>query len=236
MRNNIAVLAGQKGTGKTTLARELVAQAPRVVVIDPMGEYGLESGCSPVWGFEAACEALLDAEPRSRFRLSLRSEDTDDLLDLLGLAWDMPGILLTVEEATLFCGPTTLPPEISRLLRYGRHRAIDQLYVTQRIAEISRTMTALADHVITFRQTEPGDLDHLRRRGFDPLAVMALGVDPRDPRKSQVLAVGDRDALPWPVVIRLRPERAPQLPLDERAEPDLDSAPESQLEGPEDES
>lgn len=68
-------------------------------------------------------------------------------------------VLAGIEEAARFCGPGHMPDALDRVIRLGRHRRLDVLWVTQRLSEVSRTLTAMTDvFVIVGAVTEPRDL------------------------------------------------------------------------------
>lgn len=194
--NTIVSVFGRKGSGKTTLALELCQEHERVVVIDSTGEYPFEIS----EGFEACAVALERAEERDRFRLSLRGS-LEDLLDALEVCNDLTRALVVVEETSFYCSPSDLPEPLSRLVRYGRHRELDQLYISRRAAEVSRDLTAQSDVIVTFNQREPRDLDYLARvAGADVSAVRELP-------PYRVAAWGDVHKFPLAVWERLEGEQ-----------------------------
>lgn len=214
-RNTIETILGRKGYGKTTLAAELLEDERRAIVLDTMGGYGHVVD-RVVWGFDASVEAMLQASKERRFRLALRVYEQDEWLGLLDMAWELEDYLLVVEETSIVCGtPPFLHGELSKLVRFGRHRQISQIYIARRPTEIPRDLTAQSDHVITFQQTEPRDLQFLQALGFDPTQVAGLP-------KYRVAAIdhtNGEDPLPLPVTKRLFQQR---LPLKQA--PPLDSS------------
>lgn len=175
VQNLILFVAGRKGSGKTTLALQVAHDAPRVFVLDTIGQYGPEHGYVVAFGLDECVRAMLDARERERFKVSLRSGSVDDMLDLMRLAYEIPHHLLVVEEVSFYCSPNRLPDELSTLIRYGRHRAIDQLYIARRPFEVHRDVTAQADVGVSFVQHEPNDVAYLRAvAGPGAVAVMRL--------------------------------------------------------------
>lgn len=162
--NTVTTVLGRKGSGKTTLVQEIIREHPRAVMFDPCGEYGANVGARIVTGFPAAARALADVSrrPRERWRLSLRVDDLEDQLALLRIAWYLERYLLVIEEAGELCTPQHLPPEISRLLRMGRHHRISQVYVGQRPSTVHRLVTSQSDLIVSFQQHEERDVDYLR--------------------------------------------------------------------------
>lgn len=190
MDNTIISVFGRKGSGKTELVKRSVQEHARVVVLDTLGEYPFEV----VTGFDACLAALEAAEERPRFRLSLRCADLQDMLELAGVVYELTNICLVVEETSFYCSSSALPDELSQLVRYGRHRQIDQFYVSRRPAEIARDLTAQSDLIVSFTQSEPRDLDYLARvAGRD---VSALRTLPR----YRVCAWGDLSKAPLAVL------------------------------------
>ena len=188
---------GRKGFGKTTLATELIAGQPRVVVLDMLGGYG-HAVTDVVWERDPAIEALLIASKKPRFQLALRMVSQDDMLDVLDMAFELEDYLLVVEETSLVCGtPPYLHRELAQLVRFGRHRRISQIYIARRPTELPRDLTAMSDLLVTFNQKEPRDLQYLAENGFDPDIVARLP-------KFMVAAQGDVD-LPEPIRRRMSP-------------------------------
>jgi len=195
--NLVASFFGQKGSGKSTLVREIMLDRERVFFVDTVGEARAADGFEIVFGFEPCVNAMLAAAKRERFRLALRCQHTDDMLKLCTMAYEVPRQLTVVEETSFYCSPSYLPPELSTLIRYGRHREIDQFYVARRPSEIHRDLTANSDLVVSFHQHEPRDVAYLRAIGGPQAeAVRALP-------KYRVLAWGDLERAPLAVISRL---------------------------------
>jgi len=166
MQNRVQVIVGRKGSGKSTLVAEIMASEPRVICIDSMAEYDRLPGgrrMEVLEGTDACLDAIVEAdERRSSFRLACRTLDVDENLDLLGVAYHCPGTMIVVEESSLYCSPQSFPREIAQLIRYGRHKQLDLVFVARRPAELHRDLTANADVLVTFQQQEPRDLEYLR--------------------------------------------------------------------------
>jgi DNA helicase HerA-like ATPase len=169
VQNTVTVLVGRKGTGKSTLVSEIIAERPCVWVIDSMGEYDEKRGkCEVIFWDEdeSSPDRVLASSRKREFRLSIRALGTDDNLDAMrlcyALAEERRNSLLVVEETSLYVSPVSLPDEIAALVRYGRHRELDLVFVARRPAELHRDLTANADCLVTFQTQEPRDLDYLR--------------------------------------------------------------------------
>lgn len=204
MADNVIIsIFGRKGSGKTTLARRIIREYPRVIVIDTVGQY---PEMEVVFGRESILDRLLRANKERAFRLSLRSGQTEDLLDALEVCYEIPHVMLVIEEAGFYCSPTLIPDAVSKLVRYGRHRAISQIYIAQRPSALHRDMTSQSDLIVSFVQTEPRDVDYLRA------TVGPEAEDVRTLKGHDFRAWGDLSKAPLPILEReLRAARSPRL-------------------------
>jgi len=206
--NLISTVVGRKGMGKSFLTRKIVAEAPRAIILDTLGEYD-GRGMDVVWGRDRSIRAMAAAAKKRRYKLALRGLDEDEMLDALEMVYEIPDSLVVVEEASMVCRASFLPREMAQLVRYGRHREISQLYIARRPSELPRDLTAQSDLVITLQQKEPRDILYLRATGFDEGELIALSRLPDDKARGYILVHGDLAAAPLPVLEQL----ARQKPL-----------------------
>lgn len=206
--NTILVIFGRKGSGKTELTRKIIKEHPRVFAIDTLAEYGhkgSERGFRVCEGKQACMDAMLSVKDHRAYKLALRCIPLEDNLALLDLCYEFPRSLVVVEETSLYARPTYLPDEIAKLVRYGRHRQIDQIYIARRPSEVHRDLTAQADLVISFEQREPRDVKYLRDvAGEEAEQVQNL------PRY-KVLAFGDYEKMPIAVGEQLHRPQEKQI-------------------------
>lgn len=192
MQNTIASVFGRKGSGKSTLVLEITREFRRVLVLDYLGEYGAAEGFTVCEGFEACVNALVRWAHRPRFALSLRVDEVHEALALLTVAWEIEGgFLLVVEESSWLCSPSSLPRELAKFVRMGRHREVSQLYVAQRPAMVHRDVTSQSDVIVSFQQHEKRDIAFLEAsilgerandvRTLAPFAIIAGGVEAKYP-------------------------------------------------------
>jgi hypothetical protein len=162
----IAACFGRRGTGKTTLAREIVHHQARLIVWDYLGEYGplvfRSNGNLP------ALDEYLRAMRNEQFaaaRYIPHTGEVEEFEDFCALVYRLgQNSVLVVEEAAAICQPSFLPPNFGRIVRQGRHRGLGLVWCTQRLNEVSRTLTSLTDAWAGFSTSEPADLTALAAR------------------------------------------------------------------------
>jgi len=146
-----AFVTGRRGSGKTTLVQQMVERSRRVVVFDPLGQYGREFH----WPMATNIRELHDFVARfwrDPFRIAYTAPG-DFVTELHRLAlylWeamrpydtgrDRHMLVLVVEEMNLSVPVHKLPATrrgFERLVLQGRHRGIEIIGVSQRPALVS---------------------------------------------------------------------------------------------------
>ena len=161
LHNIIRTILGHKGYGKTTLVKTKVMEERRtrgrVLVVDTMAEFA-----------DVTLRVnLRDAARYMRndgFALSvvIMAEDEDALDDVCALAWNTRDMLVVLDEASRWQTPSYIPSALRRLLSYGRHAELDQIYSARRPTELHRLSTSECDFLDCFAMREPRDLAYLR--------------------------------------------------------------------------
>lgn len=165
LQNVIAGISGQKGHGKSTYLRELVAEEKSLVVIDTLGEH--REWCPECPGRSIAEQVEMLAEPPDAFRWSfmLAPDKAEEHLDWLAKAAYRAGdMTFVLEETDYFSSANSDAEGVDLLTRYGRHRGINLIWVTRNMAHISRQLTSQTDAFVLFRQSEPIYIDTLAKR------------------------------------------------------------------------
>jgi hypothetical protein len=171
----IRVCLGIRGYGKTTAARALSRDAPRLLAFDPFGEHD----ALRMTMIEAAHYlAQLDRDRQlNAFRVGVYPYDGDEPRALAVLAWEVAlrcgGLTLVLEEADQIAPVTGMSPDVARTISQGRHLNIEIIGTTRRPAEVTRLLTANADEYFVFRIQEPTDLTYLRSV-LGPEAVLVV--------------------------------------------------------------
>ena len=93
--------------------------------------------------------------------------DDGDFSRLAEVVYRVGNVLFCIEEVDLYATPHEIDHWLSRLVRHGRHRAVELLVVSRRPAEISRHLTANADEIFVGQFHEPRDLLFFRELGLN---------------------------------------------------------------------
>ena len=193
MQNRIIGIVGRKGSGKSTVLREIVSCQPRVVIFDTMAEHQSPNLFSSL----DKCFAYLDrVERESFFHCAFRpTEDEEETLnELAEAAFDVGRLCFALEEVPWFSTAASQPEGLDLLSRMGRHRRVDLVWTAQRMAEVSRRLTSATDVFVLFSITEPRDLNTLAERCGPKVAgrVQDLGLHGKlvyDVLKAKVISI-----------------------------------------------
>ncbi len=169
---------GFRGMGKSSLAKQMMANYDRAVVLDPQGEFAYLPGFKSV-----AWADIPAAINQPKFNLSYKPkrgaapEALHHICDLLlthqqpyneWMAKGRPGkppqkqILLMVEEMSLSYPSEKLPAELwgmTEMCERGRHHGIEVIGTTQRPASVSTKFRGLAEETFCFKLTLENDVN-----------------------------------------------------------------------------
>lgn len=153
------MVVGKRGSGKTFLVKKLLneLQPKRLVIFDPLNEYADGLVVTDVIDL---CNRL---ETTEHFRYILRFDTQEDFRLALEAVYLKGDLLLVVEEVSYFANERSIDASFDSIVRFGRHRKVDLIGITQRCANVPRLLTSQMDIIISYKQTEPRDLEYLYR-------------------------------------------------------------------------
>lgn len=157
MKNRHVLILGRSGTGKSTLLKQVLFsnQFPRLIILDISDEYE---------GEETSIDTLIDwvLEERTPPQFSCRIvPDTEqDIRHLSTLVLMIGHCVLVAEEMADYAQVE----EFKRLLRRGRRQGVQVLGISQRPADIPKTVTSQMPCTVCFWTDEPRDLEYVRQR------------------------------------------------------------------------
>jgi hypothetical protein len=167
MQNEIIGIVGRKGSGKSRLFAALLRGCDRLILFDPMAEHGY--WCPNLIHTEDRLNDFLfkhtlDGRKTFAGRFVPQDDPREEFEPFGRMVYDRGYLTLGVEEIGLISQPNYLPKSLDKIVRLGRHRWINLVWTSQRIAEVSKRLTSATDRFYIFRHTEPRDLDALAER------------------------------------------------------------------------
>lgn len=159
-----AIIIGATGSGKTVMARALLREVPRLVVLDPkgtLGKWGLEE-----WNEETQ-ERLYERE-RVRVRVALEGgRDFEKFWEsVLQEVYEATDLVVYVDEASGIIDSTKPGPWLNSVWTRGREFNETGIAATQRPRNIPRIFLTEAEHYFVFTLRHPEDRKYVA--GFAP--------------------------------------------------------------------
>lgn len=159
------MIFGKTGTGKTTLAKNLIKKENRYIIIDALREY--DNGII-IEDFESFLDYVKN-NFNNDFKIICRFTSDEDIEYLFRTVFVIGNLTLLVEEAEIYINPYSKSNNFLRLVRYGRHKNVKIIGVARRTAELSMDFRAQTNRIISFKQTEKRDLEKLAELGLENL-------------------------------------------------------------------
>jgi len=175
MTNEIVVILGRKGCGKTTLLRRFVSGKRRVIFFDPICQFGdgviISDPVSLIQFLQNNCEKsyriIYNPDPDFKVPDDLVEDrkETDYIkrhfAALCEIVRNLYNVYFAVDEVDLVTKAWECPNSFRSLIAHGRHSEISIVATTRRQTETARLLTSQADILISFEQHEPSDIKYL---------------------------------------------------------------------------
>lgn len=188
-QNEITLIFGKKGGGKSTRAWQMAKSFPKRIYLDPMFQV---KDAVIARDFQALSRYIIAARPRGQFSVALRTLDPSDELRVVELLLHgdpdnplFPGTLLVVDEMDRLCSPSDLPVPMHRLANYSRHFGVSVIGIARSPKKIHPDFRRNADVFLVGELHEPADVDYLNEYTGSTWA-------------SKARQVRDYDFLRWP--------------------------------------
>ncbi len=151
---------GNQGCGKSVWGKAYAKGQTRLFVSDPMASYpGVDFSTAP----DEVLPRLFESPENVPFRFGTYLPEELPLLCHSAMA--AGNCSLVIEEcALIFKRGEELHEWFKPIVFTGRHRRVNLILIAQRATKIPIDLRSQASRIITFRQTEPGDVDALADR------------------------------------------------------------------------
>jgi len=160
-KNEITLILGKKGHGKTSLTVSLTDPLTRVIFFDYNHEY--QRGLIVTNPAQLIEQVRLNR--RGFFRIIYRPAFATDIERhfhyFSEICFALDSFTVVCEEVDLVSRAGSMPTGLKKLINYGRHRAINIIALSRRACMVPRDLTANADLIVSFNQQEPRDLKYI---------------------------------------------------------------------------
>lgn len=157
----IILIFGQRGSGKSYLAKKLIQAEPRYLIYDTMSEYtdGVIFNSEEHQKFAYFWQQTYRRNFRLIYRPLQPAAQIDSIADLVFLCGNM---LLLVEEVETYCSAYQISDQLAAIVQRGRHKNISLIGIAHRPNNINRLLTSQAKEIYIFATREPRDVDYLK--------------------------------------------------------------------------
>lgn len=151
----IVTIFGKKGSGKTTLARELMYRiGGRVVFLSPVERVDHDYNA---WSNDEIHERMHTLKHGEVILVGRADTEAFDIIALTAMTYR--DYTIVIDEVDRYFGSD----ELLDLIHYSRHSRISIISNTRRFTDVPRLMTAQSDYLCIFRTNEPRDMEYFRK-------------------------------------------------------------------------
>lgn len=157
----ITLIFGQRGSGKSYLAKQLIQAERRYLIFDTMSEYN-QGVVFESEDHEKFCYFWRQTY-RGNFRLIYRPLQPQQQIDAIAdLVFGCGDMLFLIEEIETYCSAYQISDELAAIVQRGRHKNISLVGIAHRPNNINRLLTSQAKEMYVFATREPRDVDYLK--------------------------------------------------------------------------
>lgn len=163
--DELILVMGRRGCGKSYLAKKIQEIWPRRIIIDSLNEY--QDGIK-VNNFGDFCSQLekLKAENAKKFVLIFRFNPEDGVSEeifdeILRVSYYFGDVQIVIEEIQRYSTPHFLPKWLNNCLFVGRHQKLSLLFTTQRPGMLNKGILSQCAHVFCGQLIDGNDINYV---------------------------------------------------------------------------
>lgn len=167
--SNITIF-GTIGSGKSYLCRKLQGYFPNVFIFDTLFEYNEQDGII-LKSFQEFSKYVLETKNRecgirAIIRFSVDQDNSEEVNEYLRLLYHRGNCTVVIEEVQNFGTVHKIPHYLKQISLTGRHKKINFITTTQRIAEIHKSIISQSHNIFSGHCDNPLDIGTLKSYGF----------------------------------------------------------------------
>ncbi len=151
--NEITLIVGKLGVGKSTLASYALGQYEQGLVLTNFPE---DFECSTIYHLNE----ILEFENN---KVCFLNDNLTDNEIAMTFAYELGNRLLIIDEAHLYQDSYAF----KKIMRYSRHKRLDVILISHSLFDFARLNRNLVHNIISFKMTEPYELSHMDRINDD---------------------------------------------------------------------
>ena len=161
---------GMTGSGKSVLCRNLQGYFKNVIVFDTLYEYSDNEGIV-FNNFNSFADYLIMTKneliiPKLIIRFNPDIDETSEINNYLKMIYFRGDCTIVLEEVQNYASVHKIPKYLKQISLTGRHKKVNFITTTQRIAEIHKSLLSQAHHVFCGFTDNSLDLKTLNDNGF----------------------------------------------------------------------
>jgi len=155
----VILILGQRGSGKSYLAKNLISEIKRLIIYDTLGEYNTGISLENLEEFKQFFLKVYQGNFKICYQPINPAIDFDIICDIV---FECGELTYLVEEIDTFSSAQGISDAFANIIQKGRHKNITLIGVSQRPFGIPRLITSQAKTIYSFIHREPRDLEYLK--------------------------------------------------------------------------
>jgi dephospho-CoA kinase len=172
---NICIF-GRRGSGKSTLCKNLQNLFNNKFIFDTLYEYNESNTFRSYTSFsQYVINTQKENNIKAVVQLDFESAKNNEIFDeFIKIIYHRTNATIVIEEVQNFANVHKIPDFLKQASLTGRHKNVNFITTTQRIAEIHKTLLSQAHHIFAGYTDSPNDLKTLKEYGFSTDEIINL--------------------------------------------------------------